>query len=144
VHETAAREHERDRARVTKRLEEACTNDRWSVAERTCVSAADDVAAMTACRRAWPAVDSRTPLVRTANLRCETVGPHVAGLMRDQLASLAPENIAAAVLVDAGDLPAQVTAACTGEQWSEQQRRCYAAATRFANIVACNQRSGGA
>jgi hypothetical protein len=49
-------------------------------------------------------------------------------------------NVAAVALADLDALPVAVLAACAEEMWTEELRRCYAAADRYGQIVACNLR----
>jgi len=112
------------------------------VSERACIAKADDEIALKACRPDPPKpvyVRAPTPVAADVDVSCTVVGTHVGELMIDSMEGTYQDNVAARVLVDADALPAQVREECGRASWSEPVRRCFAAATKFDQIVACKR-----
>ena len=142
--ETELKEHAERVERVVARLEDACRDEQWSASQLACVMAADATRGVDRCRPKSPAseVDPAAvgvrPVGAEVDVSCAVVGQHVAELMIDKLSDTRADDVAAAVMVDPDELPGQVKEECGVEDWSDSLRRCYAAATRFDQIVICN------
>lgn len=137
-------EHANRVERVTAHIEDACRDEHWSPSQLACITAAQDARTADRCRpkppspEIDPAAVGVRPVGTDVDVSCEVVGQHVAELMIDELADTHAANIAAAVTEDPDELPGQVKEQCGVEDWSTLLRRCYAAATRFDQIVICN------
>lgn len=128
-------------AGIADEVADTCREERWSAAERACIAAATDERALKRCRPDAPAAP-RPPAPALVDpdvdVACPVVADHVAQLMIDSLAGTQQDNVAARALVDTDRLPTRVREECARAAWPEPLRRCYAAATRYDQIVACN------
>lgn len=141
--ETAAEDHAVGVQRVTVELEERCRRDSWSQRELSCMLANEYPRTVAKCRPAepLPSVDGPpTPVAADVDVACPVVGAHVADLMIEAGMLEDLNNVAAIALEEFDELPVRVVNACSEETWSEELRRCYAAADRSGQVVACNLR----
>jgi RNA polymerase sigma factor (sigma-70 family) len=139
----AADEHAVGVERVTEQLEARCRHEAWSPRETSCILASEYPPTIARCRPAEPLapVDGPpAPVAADVDIACPAVGAHVADLMIETATLDDMNNVAAVALADLDDLPVAVPDACSDEMWSEELRRCYAAADRYGQIVACNLR----
>lgn len=129
--------------RVTHELEERCRKEAWSERQTTCLVAAEyprDLAKCVPAPRAQPVEGPPAPVDADVDISCKSVGAHMADLMIESASLDNLENVAANVLEDFDELPAQAIESCSNYEWSEDLRRCYAASDRYAQTVACNLR----
>jgi RNA polymerase sigma factor (sigma-70 family) len=141
--EDAAKAHAAGVQRVTEELEARCTRESWSQREIACLEATVFPGPLEKCRPAVhvaPVEGPPAPVDADVDVSCPSVGAHVADLMIEQLTLDDLANVAAVVLTDTAELPAGAIKNCSDDSWSEPLRRCYAAADRFGQIVACNLR----
>jgi RNA polymerase sigma factor (sigma-70 family) len=141
--ESAADEHAAGVERVTEQLAARCRHDAWSHEELSCMLASEYPRTIARCRPVdpLPPVEGPpAPVAADVDIACPAVGAHVADVMIETAALDDLNNVAAVALADLDALPVAVLAACAEEMWTEELRRCYAAADRYGQIVACNLR----
>lgn len=141
--EDAAAEHAEGIRRVASQLEERCRKEAWSQREIACMMAGDFSATIAKCRpapRAQPVEGPPELVGDDVDIGCAASGAHLGDLMIESTSLDDLDNVAGQVLEDFRELPAQAVEACTRDAWPEDLRRCYAAADRMGQIVACNLR----
>lgn len=123
--------------RTTAELEQQC-RDEWTADQRTCMLAKTAAKQVETC---LPRPKPTRPVlpVLGADQPCDALGAHVADLMLAHMRGVRQDNVAAAIIEEPDELTSGVQDECVDEQWTDDQRRCFAAATAFDQIILCRQ-----
>jgi len=121
----AATGRESDPARCAKDFTSICETEGWSLTQRACVIAADDLLNAHLCAHAQ---SSTPPTDIPPTLTCSAIGSHVAPIVQ-----------AAGMYSDVPDLAAQVESACDTGAWSLALRQCFVAAQAVDELHGCMQ-----
>ena len=117
--------HDGDPARCATDYTSICETEGWTLAQRACVIAADDLLNAHLCAHAK---DSAPPTDIPPALACSAIGSHVAPIVQ-----------AAGLYADVPDLGAQVESACDTGAWSLALRQCFVAAQAVDELHGCMQ-----
>jgi RNA polymerase sigma factor (sigma-70 family) len=102
-----------------------CETEGWSLAQRACVIAADDLMNAHLCAHAQ---SSTPPTDIPPALACSAIGSHVAPIVQ-----------AAGMYADVPDLGAQIESACDTGAWSLALRQCLVAGQAIDELHGCMQ-----
>jgi hypothetical protein len=120
----AATGRESDPARCAKDFTSICETEGWSLEQRACVIAANDLLNAHLCAHAKESPPTEIPPA----LACSAIASHVVPVVQ-----------AAGIYADVPDLGAQVEAACDDGAWSLALRQCFVAAQAVDELHGCMQ-----
>jgi|HubBroStandDraft_6_1064221.scaffolds.fasta_scaffold234899_1 hypothetical protein len=129
-------------------IEQQCVTQHWSQSQIDCLATADGFSNTMSCSSDGSAADSSptaAELAAVTDTSCPAVAEHIASLIAPlvpTIPELGSDDVSAVVIAAMNSLsagiPAQLEASCTTGEWSEPQRRCFAASSSPGALTACN------